>query len=157
MIKALKSFKGGIKPGHHKETSELETVKMPLPSKVVIPMLQHIGAPCMPLVKKGDRVLVGQKIGDSEKMIAAPVHSSVSVTVTDVKPVLYSTGIEVMAVEIKPDGLQEVHESVVPPVCTDKDSLLRCVRESGLVGLGGAGFPTSVKLSPPPGKILDML
>ncbi len=157
MIKALKSFKGGIKPGHHKETSELETVKMPLPSKVVIPMLQHIGAPCMPLVKKGDRVLVGQKIGDSEKMIAAPVHSSVSGTVTDVKPVLYSTGIEVMAVEIKPDGLQEVHESVVPPVCTDKDSLLRCVRESGLVGLGGAGFPTSVKLSPPPGKILDML
>lgn len=157
MIKAMKSFKGGIKPGHHKETSEMETVKMPLPSKVVIPMLQHIGAPCMPLVKKGDRVLVGQKIGDSEKLIAAPIHSSVSGTVTDVKPVLYSTGIEVMAVEIKPDGLQEVHESVVPPVCTDKESMLRCIRESGVVGLGGAGFPTAVKLSPPPDKVLDTL
>lgn len=157
MIKALKSFKGGIKPGHHKETSEMETVKMPLPSKVVIPMLQHIGAPCMPLVKKGDRVLVGQKIGDSEKMISSPVHSSVSGTVTDVRPILYSTGVEVMAVEIKPDGLQEVHESVVPPVCSGKDGLLRCIRESGLVGLGGAGFPTAVKLSPPPDKALDVL
>jgi electron transport complex protein RnfC len=157
LVKALKSFRGGIRPGHQKETSEIETVRMPLPSKVIIPMLQHIGAPCMPLVKKGDRVLVGQKIGDSEKMIAAPVHSSVSGTVTDVKPVLYSTGVEVMAVEIKPDGLQEIHESVVPPVCTDKDGLLRCIRESGLVGLGGAGFPTSVKLSPPPDKALDVL
>lgn len=157
MIKAVKSFKGGIRPGHHKETSEMETVRMPLPSKVIIPMLQHIGAPCMPLVKKGDRVLVGQKIGDSEKMIAAPVHSSVSGTVTDVKPMLYSTGIEVMAVEIKPDGLQEVHESVVPPVCADRDSMLRHIRESGAVGLGGAGFPTAVKLSPPPDKVLDIL
>lgn len=157
MIKAIKSFRGGIKPGHHKVTAELETMKMPLPSKVVIPMLQHIGAPCMPLVKKGDRVLVGQKIGDSEQMIAAPVHSSVSGTVTDVRPVLYSTGVEVMAVEIKPDGLQEVHESVAPPVYTDKEGLLRSIRESGLVGLGGAGFPTCVKLSPPPGKVLDVL
>ncbi len=157
MLKALKSFKGGIKPGHYKATAELETVKMPLPSKVIIPMLQHIGAPCMPLVKKGDRVLVGQKIGDSEKMIAAPVHSSVSGMVTDVKPVLYSSGIEVMAVEIKPDGLQEVHESVVPPLCPDKAGMLRCIRESGLVGLGGAGFPTSVKLSPPPGRDIDIL
>ncbi len=157
MIRALKSFRGGIKPGHNKETSELKTVKMPLPTKVVIPMLQHIGAPCTPLVQKGDKVFVGQKIGDSEKMIAAPIHSSVSGTVTGIKPILYSNGIEVMAVEIEPDGLQKVHESVVKPLLTDKDSILRCIRESGLVGLGGAGFPTSVKLSPPPGKVLDIL
>jgi len=135
----------------------MQTVKMPLPSRVVIPMLQHVGAPCIPIVKKGDRVLVGQKIGDSEKPISAPIHSSVSGTVSDIRPVLSSGGFEVMAVEIKPDGLQEIHESVVPPDCQDRESMIKCIRESGLVGLGGAGFPTHVKLSPPPGKTLDTL
>ncbi|HOQ07733.1 MAG TPA: electron transport complex subunit RsxC [Clostridiales bacterium] len=154
---AIKRFRGGINPGHHKETAELETVKMPLPSKVVIPMQQHVGAPCVPLVKKGDRVLVGQKIGDSDKPVSAPVHSSVSGTVTDVRTIIYSNGMEVMAVEIKPDGLQELHESVVPPVCTDRESMLKAIRESGIVGLGGAGFPVGVKLSPPPGKTIDTL
>ena len=120
-------------------------------------MIQHIGAPCIPLVKKGDRVLVGQKIGDSDKPISAPVHSSVSGTVADVRPMVYSNGMEVVAVEIKPDGLQEIHESVVPPVCPDRESMLKAIRESGSVGLGGAGFPTSVKLSPPPGKTVDIL
>ncbi len=157
LIKAKKVFKGGVKPGHYKETEGLGTVKMPVPSKVVISMLQHIGAPCTPLVKKGDRVLVGQKIGDSDKAISAPIHSSVSGTVTDIKPILYSTGAEVLAVEIKPDGLQEIHESVVPPICPDRESMLKAIRESGVVGLGGAGFPTSVKLSPPPGKTVDIL
>ncbi|NLV35430.1 MAG: electron transport complex subunit RsxC, partial [Clostridiaceae bacterium] len=156
-MKAVKKFKGGIKPEHHKTTSYMQTVVMPLPSKVVIPMLQHVGAPCTPIVKKGDRVLVGQKIGDSEKLISAPIHSSVSGFVTNIKPVLYSNGAEVMAVEIKPDGMQEIHESVVAPDCKDKESLVKCIRESGVVGLGGAGFPTSVKLSPPPGKTLDTL
>lgn len=157
MVKALKSIKGGVRPGHHKQTSNMQTVKMPLPSRVVIPMLQHIGAPCIPVVKKGDRVLVGQKIGDSEKAISAPIHSSVSGTVSDIRPVLSSGGFEVMGIEIKPDGLQEIHESVAPPDCPDRESMIKCIRESGLVGLGGAGFPTHVKLSPPPGKPLDIL
>ena len=157
MIKALRAFRGGIRPSHHKSTSGIGTVSMPLPSRVIIPMLQHVGAPCVPTVKKGDRVLVGQKIGDSDKMISAPVHSSVSGIVSDIRPVLLSAGFEVMAVEIKPDGLQEVHGSVRPPQCTDRESLVKCIREAGLVGLGGAGFPTSVKLSPPPGKTLDTL
>ena len=155
--KTVMKFRGGIDPGHHKETAELETVRMPLPSRVIIPMLQHVGAPCVPLVKKGDRVFVGQKIGDSDRPISAPVHSSVSGTVTDVRPIVYSNGMEVMAVEIKPDGLQELHESVAPPDCTDRESMLKAIRESGIVGLGGAGFPTSVKLSPPPGKTIDIL
>lgn len=150
-------FRGGIDPGNHKDTAELETVRMPLPSRVIIPMLQHVGAPCVPLVRKGDRVFVGQKIGDSDRPISAPVHSSVSGTVTDVRPIVYSNGMEVMAVEIKPDGLQELHESVAPPDCTDRESMLKAIRESGIVGLGGAGFPTSVKLSPPPGKTIDTL
>ena len=150
-------FRGGIDPGNHKDTAELETVRMPLPSRVIIPMLQHVGAPCVPLVRKGDRVFVGQKIGDSDRPISAPVHSSVSGTVTDVRQIVYSNGMEVMAVEIKPDGLQELHDSVAPPVCTDRESMLKAIRESGIVGLGGAGFPTSVKLSPPPGKTIDIL
>ncbi|NLH97487.1 MAG: electron transport complex subunit RsxC [Clostridiaceae bacterium] len=151
----MKRIRGGINPGHHKETAELETVRMPLPSRVIIPMLQHLGALCVPLVKKGDRVLVGQKIGDSDKPVSAPVHSSVSGNVTDVRPLIYSNGMEVTVVEIKPDGLQELHESVVPPSCADRESMLKAIRESGIVGLGGAGFPTSIKLSPPPGKMID--
>ncbi|HEX2944465.1 MAG TPA: electron transport complex subunit RsxC [Clostridia bacterium] len=157
MVKALKAFRGGIRPGHHKSTSGMETVEMSLPSKVIIPMLQHVGTPCIPIVKKGDRVLVGQKIGDSDKPISSPVHSSVSGTVTDVRPLLLSTGTEVMAVEIKPDGLQEAHGSVRPPECRDRESLVKCIRDAGLVGLGGAGFPTAVKLTPPPGKNIDIL
>ena len=82
---------------------------------------------------------------------------SVSGTVSDVREMVYSNGMAVTAVEIKPDGLQEIHESVVPPVCTDKESTIRAIRESGIVGLGGAGFPTSVKLSPPPGRTIDVL
>jgi electron transport complex protein RnfC len=157
LAKALRTFKGGVKPGHYKQTSELRTVEMPLPSKVVIPMLHHIGAPCTPIVKKGDRVLVGQKIGDSDKMVSAPVHSSVSGTVSEIKPVIFPGGFEVQAVEIKPDGLQEVHESVRPPECHDRESMIWGIRESGLVGLGGAGFPTFIKLSPSSGKVIDTL
>jgi len=157
VVKAVKAFRGGVKPGHDKRTSESQTVKMPLPSKVIIPMLQHIGAPCTPIVKKGDRVLVGQQIGVSEAFISAAIHSSVSGDVTDVKPMLYPGGFEIMCVEIKPDGLQEVHESVVPPKFTDNQSLIKAIKEAGLVGLGGAGFPSYVKLSPPPEAKVDTL
>ena len=146
-----------MKPPHHKKTSELETVVMPLPTKVVIPMLQHVGAPCEPLVKQGDRVLVGQKIGTSNAMISSPVHASVSGMVSDVRPMPYPGAIPVLAVEIKPDGLQEVHESVVPPTNLDNTGLLQRIKDSGLVGLGGAGFPTAVKLSPPPDKKVEIL
>lgn len=157
MTNPLKAFKGGVKPPHHKRTEEMETVKMPLPTKVIIPMIQHMGDSCTPSVKKGDKVLVGQKIGDSEAFVSSPVHSSVSGTVADLKPILYPGGFEVMSVEIMPDGMQEVHESVVPIQDLDRESLLQKIRESGIVGLGGAGFPTAVKLSPPSGKNLDIL
>lgn len=157
MKNPLKSFRGGITPSHHKKTSELETVVMPVPEKIIIPMSMHIGPACVPVVSKGERVLVGQKIGESQAFVSAPIHSSVSGTVRDVRPILYSGGVEVMSVEIEPDGLQEIHESVKPCQNFDKKELIQKIRESGLVGLGGAGFPTSVKLSPPPGKELDIL
>jgi electron transport complex protein RnfC len=154
---SLPIFPGGINPPHHKQTAELATVQIPLPSKVVIPMVQHIGAPCTPMVQKGDRVLVGQKIGDSDAKVSAPVHSSVSGTVKNITPLLYPGGFAVTSVEIEPDGLQEAHPSVIPLENLDRENLLAKIRESGLVGLGGAGFPTLVKLLPPPGKTLDIL
>lgn len=157
MANAIKAFRGGISASHHKGTEDCQTIKMGVPKKVVIPMLQHIGAPCNPLVKKGDMVKVGQKIGESDAFISSPVHSSVSGTVLNVKPMMYSGGFEVMSVEIETDGLQEVYEGIVPPSKLAKKEMLKAIRESGIVGLGGAGFPTSVKLSPPPDKVLDTL
>ena len=157
IIKALKAFKGGVPVPHTKRTEDCEVVKMPVPKKLIFPMVQHLGAPCTPLVKKGDYVKVGQKIGDAESPVAAPVHSSVSGTVTDVRPILYAGGVDVMSVEIASDGLQVVHELVQPPVYNDKKGFLKAIRESGLVGLGGAGFPTAIKLSPPADKPVDIL
>lgn len=153
----FKSFKGGINTGHTKNTRNNATIKMKVPPKVVIPMLQHIGAVCTPLVRKGDSVKVGQKIGDSEAFVSSPVHSSVSGIVTEVRPYLYSSGIEVQAVEIETDGKQELYEGIKIPELTDKQAILKAIRESGAVGLGGAGFPTHVKLSPPKDKKIDYL
>jgi len=157
IIKALKIFKGGVPVSHTKRTEECEVIVMPVPKTLIFPMVQHLGAPCLPLVKKGDYVKVGQKIGDAESPMAVPVHSSVSGTVKDIRSILYAGGTDVMSVEIESDGLQVVHELVAPPVCTDKKEFLKAIRESGLVGLGGAGFPAAIKLSPPPDKPVDVL
>lgn len=153
----FKNFKGGINTGHTKNTRNSVTVHMNIPSKVLIPMLQHIGAPCNPLVKKGDYVKVGQKIGDCEAYVSSPVHSSVSGTVTDVRPYPYPGGIAVQAVEIEADGRQEMFEGIKISECTDRHSILKALRESGAVGLGGAGFPTHVKLAPPKDRKIDYL
>lgn len=150
-------FKGGAAVPHRKNTANCETVKMGVPEKVVIPMLQHIGAPCEPVVKKGDIVKVGQIIGTSDKFVSSPIHSSVSGTVTNVAPMLYPGGFHVPTAEIKTDGSQEIHENVKPPVYSNNKELLEAIRQSGLVGLGGAGFPAHVKLSPPPDKKIDTL
>lgn len=150
-------FKGGTVVPHFKNTAGCETVKMGVPEKVTIPMIQHIGVPCEPCVKKGDTVKVGQIIGNSEKYISTPIHSSVSGTVTDVSPVLFAGGIYVTSVEIKTDGNQEVYEGVKPPQFSNSKEFISAIRESGLVGLGGAGFPAHVKLAPPKDKTIDTL
>ncbi len=157
IIKALKTFKGGVPVLHTKRTENCAVVPMPVPKKLIFPMVQHLGAPCTTLVKKGDYVRVGQKIGDAESPLSAPVHSSVSGTVTDVRPILYAGGFDVASVEIAADGLQVIHEAVKPPAYENKNDFLNAIRESGLVGLGGAGFPTAVKLSPPADKPVDVL
>lgn len=150
-------FKGGAAVPHSKNTADSETVVMGVPEKVIIPMLQHIGAPCEPCVKKGDTVKVGQMIGNSEKFISAPIHSSVSGTVTDVAPMLYPGGFYVTSVEIKTDGNQEKYEGIKSPEFSNNKEFIAAIRESGLVGLGGAGFPAHVKLAPPPDKNIDTL
>lgn len=137
----------GIAIPHKKNTEDIASVRLPLPAKVRISMSQHMGAPCKPLVKKGDEVTVGQKIGDSEAFMSCPVHSSVSGKVTDVSEMLLANGKTCMAVEIECDGLQTVSDEVRPVHVTDKQSLVQAVRDSGCCGLGGAGFPTHIKLN----------
>lgn len=139
---------GGVHAPHRKNTAECETVMLPTPSKVLIAMAQHLGAPCIPTVKVGDTVEVGQVVGDSEQPVSAPVHSSVSGTVTATTQIMLPGGRTTTALVIESDGEQRIHESVQPPVVSNYQEFIRAVRASGLVGLGGAGFPAHIKLSP---------
>ena len=120
---------------------------MPVPEHVVIPMSMHIGAPAEPVVKKGDTVMVGTVIGKAGGFVSANIYSSVSGTVQDIAPLRMVNGAMTTAVAIKTDGAQTVDPACVPPVVTDKASLLAAVQTCGLVGVGGAGFPTHVKLA----------
>ena len=157
VLRAVKKVRGGVKVAHHKNTAELEVVRIPTPSKVVIPMQQHIGAPCEPVVKVGDEVAVGQLIGDSDKFISAPIHASVSGTVTAIGDIKMPNGSVSKAVTIESDGEMRLWEGIKPPKVETREDLIKAVRDSGLVGLGGAGFPTHVKLNFPPDKNIDTL
>ena len=136
-----------IKLNHYKNTAESAAVQFPVPSYVKIPMSMSMGAPCTPIVKEGDTVLVGQKIGDSDAFFSTPVHSSVSGKVRNICSYQLVSGLVCKAVEIDTDG-QQTEAELKPPVITDKESFIRAVRESGACGLGGAGFPTHIKLNP---------
>lgn len=157
VLRAVKKVRGGVKVAHHKNTAELEVVRIPTPSKVVIPMQQHIGAPCEPVVKVGDEVAVGQLIGDSDKFISAPIHASVSGKITAIGEVKLPNGSVSKAVTIESDGEMRLWEGIKPPKVETREDLIKAVRDSGLVGLGGAGFPTHVKLNFPPDKNIDTL
>lgn len=148
---------GGTFVEHKKGTAFADSVTMPPPEHVVLAMQQHVGAPCVPLVKRGDAVLVGQKIADSAAFVCAPIHASVSGTVSAVTKITLSNGRSVDAVVIDSDGKMQVSPDVKPPDAGNPESFLAAVRESGLVGLGGAGFPTHVKLKIPQGKTVDTL
>ncbi len=111
-------------------------------------MSQHIGAPCKPLVKKGDYVKVGQLLGDTEAFVSAPIHSSVSGTVTGIEEVRSANGGKDTLVVIEPDKKQEIYEGIEVPVANDLPEFVKAIRASGLVGLGGASFPTHIKFNP---------
>lgn len=131
---------------HRKNTENCETIRYTVPETVLIPMSQHMGVPCEPLVSVGEEVKVGQKIGDSEAFMSTPVHSSVSGKVLAIDN-YSSNGRKCKSIKIECDGKQTVSEDIKPPVITDKVSLIKAVRESGCCGLGGAGFPTHIKLN----------
>lgn len=133
---------------HHKNTANVETAIMPIPDVVKIDMSQSIGAPCKPLVQKGDKVKVGQKIGDTDAFVSAPVHSSVSGTVKDIIQVTGNMGRPETLVVIETDKNQEVSEELKPPKADTFEEFIAGVRASGVVGLGGASFPTHIKLNP---------
>ena len=149
-------FFGGIHPKYNKEMSkDVTTFRTITPKQVVIPMVQHIGTPCTPLVKVGDRVLRGTKVGDGEGL-CVPVHASVAGTVVAVEPRPHPNGQMVMSVVIENDFTDEAIQ-VTPcqdPLNTmDDDTILHIIREAGLVGMGGAAFPGNVKAMTAMGRI----
>jgi len=156
----LKTFKGGVHPRGMKSISENAAIKeMPIPDELVIPLSQHTGAPAELLVKKGDKVLKGQKIGEAKGFISACVHSPASGEVTNVAPYMHPLGRKAMSVFIKPDGLDEWAQLPEKKNLNNisPEEIISRVKESGIVGLGGAAFPSHVKLSPPKDKKIDTL
>ena len=148
MSKFLRRSALGAGVPHEKRTSSMETAVMPLPSKIVLSMSQHIGAPASPTVAKGDQVYVGTVVGKSGGFVSSDIHSGVSGIVDGITTITAPNGAVQTAVVIIPDGEQKVDPSVAPPQVTDLKSFQDAVRASGLVGLGGAGFPAAVKLAP---------
>ena len=149
--------RGGVHAPHNKHTAQSQSLEMPVPKTVALPMSQHIGAPCVPLVKVGDTVDVGQCIAKSDAFVSAPIHASVSGTVKKIDKITMPDGNRLDAIFIESDGEQRISPDVKPPEVHTAADLIAAVRESGLVGLGGAGFPTAVKLSIPPDKHVDTM
>ena len=155
----LKTFKRGVHPAYYKElTSHKKTERAPLPKRVTIPLQQHIGAPCTPVVKKGSVVEEGQVIGEASSFVSAPVHATIAGKVKDVGNYPHPGGGKTLSVVIDGDGTEK--EWPEGSVGLDLDGypphdIREAVKEAGIVGMGGAGFPTHVKLSPPKDKKID--
>ncbi len=164
----LKTFKkGGIHPHDHKEFTNKKSIEiMPIPQSVVIPVVQHTGAPCTPTVKVGDSVKVGDLIASSDKPVSSPVHSSISGKVKKIDFFPHSFGTKIMSIQIESDGQDLWNESILKPesiketfnpVKEKKDEYLKKIKDAGIAGMGGAAFPAHIKLSPPKDKKIDTL
>jgi len=155
------TFKRGIYPNEQKQFTEnvpINTLLPPENHELVFPLLMHMGTVNKPLVEKGQRVLLGEKIGDCDAPVSAPIHATVSGIVKDIRPHLTIMGTIVNSIIIENDGKFEHTESIKPRDNFEelsRDELIHIIREAGIVGLGGAGFPTHVKLSPPPDKKIE--
>lgn len=157
-IRLMKLFIGGIHPKYNKVTRNDSIKVAPLPKKVILPLQQHTGAPCEPLVGKDDIVKVGQKIAGSKSFVSAPIHASISGKVLSIAKSKHPVLGECNAIVIEGDGNIEWDKSVKTRENMEqlgKDELRIIIKEAGIVGLGGAAFPTHVKLSPPPENKID--
>ena len=147
----------GIHVPHRKNTANKPAVRMPAPASVTIPMSMHIGAPAKPIVKVGDLVCVGTKIAEAGGAVSAPIYASVSGKVKSIADFLLSDGRTVPVVVIESDGEMTPAEGITPPEVTSRESLIHAIFESGIVGLGGAGFPTHFKLNVDPERIEHLI
>ncbi|WP_232507737.1 electron transport complex subunit RsxC [Ghiorsea bivora] len=150
-LKPQHSFTGGVHPQELKKTAGLPSMTCPLPKQIILPMKQHIGDACEPLVKVGDHVLRGQQIAKSQGYLSVPVHASTSGTVTKIEDhvIAHPSGLGLPCIFIEPDGKDEVDESLYPLPnyrSADPIELRERIRSAGLAGLGGAAFPTFIKL-----------
>ncbi|MBE6589925.1 MAG: RnfABCDGE type electron transport complex subunit C, partial [Ruminococcaceae bacterium] len=143
----------GIHVPHRKNTQDKPVVRIDTPKSVRIPMSMHIGKPARPIVKVGDLVKVGTKIAEADGAVSVPIYASVSGKVTKIQDFLLYSGATTSAVVIESDGEMTPDDAVTAPVVNSRESLINAIRESGIVGLGGAGFPTHVKLNADPSKI----
>ena len=148
---------GKTKIPHKKHTADMKGIRIPTPATVVLPMSQYIGAPALPIVKVGEKVCVGTKVAEADGKVSAAIHSSVSGTVKKVGDFLLSNGKTCQAITIESDGEMTLDPGITPPVVTNAEELCHAIRESGLVGLGGAGYPTANKLENAISKKIDMI
>lgn len=154
------TFKGGIHPNDMKAATCGKAIElMPAPARVVMPMSMHIGAPCSPIVNVGDHVYLGQKIAEAQAPVSSPVHASVSGTVVEIAPKPHSYGSDILSIVIENDFKDEVDPSIKP---LDIDTMtpeqvVEAVRQAGIVGHGGATFPTHIKISSGLGKVDNVL
>ena len=157
------TFKKGIHPTYHKEITSNVQIEVMLPGKeVVFPMSQHIGASCTPVVKKGDYVYVGDQIGIANGFVSANIHSSISGTVKVIEKRMTVKGVKETCVVVENDGLYAINpEKQIMPYNQEekltRDILIEYVKAAGIVGLGGATFPTHVKLSTPQDKKVEFI
>ena len=141
---------GNTRIPHNKNTAGMKPVRMSPPKEVLLSLIQNIGSPATPIVKIGDEVKVGQLIAEPSSPISSPIYSSVSGKVTKMESYIRSDGTVVPAIRVESDGLMTLCEGITPPTLTDSDSFIDAIRNSGIVGLGGAGFPTAIKMAVAP-------
>lgn len=143
----------GVHVPHRKNTADMPSVVMPAPQTVTIPVGMHIGAPATVAVKVGDHVDIGTLIAEQAGVVSSPVHSSVSGTVKSIGLERQISGQSIPTVTIESDGQNTVDPAIVPPTVTSREELVEAIRQSGIVGLGGAGFPTYIKFNVEPERI----
>jgi electron transport complex protein RnfC len=155
----LRTFRKGIHPpGNKEKTSSLPVEILPLPKQVVLPLSQHIGAPSEPLVSVGEQVMTGQKIAEAKGMVSVPLHASISGKVVAIEPRPHASGKLVPAIVIESDGTDQISPELASGYNLEQlsaDQIKDLIRQAGLVGMGGAAFPTHVKYFPPKGKQIE--